>query len=108
MKNNLTEARLQFLAGVINENEFKQLNEETDATSVYDSAIKDAIESFAEENNEEGNIESPADIISLMGNDKMLANDVFNRAFEYVKFSLPTANEEDFKQWFNDTTSELN
>jgi hypothetical protein len=27
MKNNLTEARLQFLAGVINENEFKQLNE---------------------------------------------------------------------------------
>ena len=27
MKNNLTEARFQFLAGVINENEFKQLNE---------------------------------------------------------------------------------
>ena len=28
MKNNLTEARFQFLAGVINENEFKQLNED--------------------------------------------------------------------------------
>ncbi len=28
MKNNLTEARFQFLAGVINESEFKQLNEE--------------------------------------------------------------------------------
>ncbi len=27
MKKNLTEARFQFLAGVINENEFKQLNE---------------------------------------------------------------------------------
>jgi RNA polymerase sigma-70 factor (ECF subfamily) len=27
MKNNLTEARFQFLAGVINENEFKQLAE---------------------------------------------------------------------------------
>ena len=27
MKNNLTEARFQFLAGVINENEFKQLSE---------------------------------------------------------------------------------
>jgi len=28
MKNNLTESRFQFLAGVINENESKQLNEE--------------------------------------------------------------------------------
>jgi hypothetical protein len=28
MKNNLTESRFQFLAGVINENEVKQLNEE--------------------------------------------------------------------------------
>jgi len=28
MKNNLTEARFQFLAGVINENKLKQLNEE--------------------------------------------------------------------------------
>lgn len=30
MKNNLTEARFQFLAGVINESEFKQLNEENE------------------------------------------------------------------------------
>jgi hypothetical protein len=30
MKNALTEARFQFLAGVINENEFKQLNEISD------------------------------------------------------------------------------
>jgi hypothetical protein len=33
MKNNLTEARFQFLAGVINENEFKNLNEATEAAA---------------------------------------------------------------------------
>lgn len=36
MKNNLTEARLQFLAGIINENEFKQL----------DKSVTEAISSF--------------------------------------------------------------
>jgi hypothetical protein len=36
MKNNLTEARLQFLAGVINENEFKQLDKSaTEAISSF-------------------------------------------------------------------------
>jgi hypothetical protein len=38
MKNNLTEARFQFLAGVINENEFKQLNEIEDITSKLEAA----------------------------------------------------------------------
>lgn len=35
MKNNLTEARFQFLAGVINESEFKQLNEENEFTPKF-------------------------------------------------------------------------
>jgi hypothetical protein len=36
MKNNLTEARFQFLAGVINENEFKQLDKPaTEAISSF-------------------------------------------------------------------------
>jgi hypothetical protein len=38
MKNTLTEARFQFLAGVINENEFKQLNEIEDIASKLESA----------------------------------------------------------------------
>ena len=107
MKKQINEARFQFLAGVITESEFKGLNEEMDDTSLYDDAIKDAIESFVEEEYEEGNIESSADVVSLMSTDKMLANDVFQRAFEYVKSSSPYVDEEDFKQWFNDTTAEL-
>jgi hypothetical protein len=38
MKKTLTEARFQFLAGVINENEFKQLNEIEDITSKLEAA----------------------------------------------------------------------
>jgi hypothetical protein len=38
MKKTLTEARFQFLAGVINENEFKQLNEMEDITSKLEAA----------------------------------------------------------------------
>jgi hypothetical protein len=52
MKNNLTEARLQFLAGVINENEFKQLNENQipqDVEEFLDGMINTEIPEEAEE-----------------------------------------------------------
>jgi len=44
MKNNLTEARLQFLAGVINENEFKQLVENNIFADYTSSSGEDRIE----------------------------------------------------------------
>lgn len=67
----------------------------------YDAVINDAIESFVEENYEEGTIECKADVLDKMHSDPIFANDVFNRALEYLKMSL--INEDDFKQWFNDT-----
>jgi len=57
MKNNLTEARFQFLAGVINENEFKQLNESEESTFLPmasgDEYLWDNIEKNIENNKEE-------------------------------------------------------
>jgi hypothetical protein len=96
--------RLQQLAGLrpINEIGFESTDQ------VYDSAIKDALENYAEENYEEGNIESVADVISLMQNDSTLANEVFERALGYVQEKLGNANREDFKAWFSDVAAPIN
>lgn len=93
--------RLQQIAGIapINEIGFENTDQ------VYDSAIKDALENYAEENYEEGNIESVADVISLMQNDSTLASEVFERALGYVQEKLGNANREDFKAWFSDTAA---
>lgn len=99
--------RLQQLAGIAPINEINSSSVE----QVYDSAIKDAIENFAEENYEEGTIESVADVVSLMQTDSVLANDVFQRALIYVQEKLGNVNKEDFKIWFSDVAapvSELN
>jgi hypothetical protein len=53
MKNNLTEARFQFLAGVINENEFKQLDEiENQSTNKYVDTVSEDGDEFSELNKE--------------------------------------------------------
>jgi len=43
MKNNLTEARFQFLAGVINENEVKQLKEKENNTPISGAKLLELI-----------------------------------------------------------------
>ena len=97
MENTLTEARFQFLAGVINENEFKQLNENDDLLPLlqrYVGASYDADQGWGEDADiAEKDIETIEDTVTKLKGEKYF--DILDRFAGLVVYDNEYAGEEE-------------
>ena len=106
MKNNLTEARFQFLAGVINESEFKQLNEvDNQSTNKYIDIASEDGDEFPELNKEAITLylksviapEYIDDVDTFMNDEEGFEESSFY--FFDVPEGTPQANESEVEEW---------
>jgi hypothetical protein len=82
MKNALTEARFQFLAGVINENEFKQLNEISDDSKALGILFHPNEDENEDEDEYEWNHDAIINLVKDMGyEDYKEVSDEFTHIF---------------------------